>query len=51
MKTAFVQFMVIEGKVLTHIGENPDWGFSPDFLFKICLAVVAGLLIGIEREY
>lgn len=38
-------------KVLTGIGEQPDFGFSPDFLFKILLAIVAGLLIGIEREY
>lgn len=51
MKTALVHFMATEGKVLTHIGESPDWGFSPDFLFKIGLALVAGLLIGIEREY
>lgn len=39
------------GKVLTGIGEEPDFGFSPDFLFKILLAIVAGLLIGMEREY
>ncbi len=38
-------------KVLTGIGEEPDFGFSQDFLFKILLAIVAGLLIGIEREY
>jgi len=38
-------------KVLTGIGEEPDFGFSPDFLYKILLAIVAGLLIGIEREY
>src|SRR5665811_1790127 len=43
--------MLSTDHVLTGIGEHPDWGFSPDFLFKICLAVVAGLLIGIEREY
>lgn len=38
-------------KVLTGIGEEPDFGFSQDFLFKIILAIFAGLLIGIEREY
>ncbi|HET8735455.1 MAG TPA: MgtC/SapB family protein [Pricia sp.] len=38
-------------EVLTGIGEHPDFSFSPDFLFKICLAVAAGLLIGMEREY
>src|SRR5680860_1269528 len=34
-------------KVLTGLGEEPDFGFSPDFLYKILLAIVAGLLIGI----
>lgn len=38
-------------KVLTGIGEEPDFGFSTDFLNKILLATVAGLLIGIEREF
>lgn len=38
-------------KVLTSIGEEPDFTFSPDFLFKILLAIGAGLLIGVEREY
>ncbi len=38
-------------KVLRGIGEEPDFGFSPDFLYKILLAIVAGVLIGIEREY
>lgn len=38
-------------KVLTGIGEEPDFSFSPDFLFKILSAIVAGLLIGLEREY
>ena len=38
-------------RVLTGIGEQPDFAFSPDFLFKILLAIVAGLLIGLEREY
>jgi putative Mg2+ transporter-C (MgtC) family protein len=38
-------------KILTGIGEEPDLGFSPDFLYKIVLALLAGLLIGVEREY
>ncbi len=38
-------------KVLTGMGEEPDFGFSPDFLYKILLAIGAGLLIGFEREY
>lgn len=41
----------ITEKVLTGIGEEPDFGFSPDFLYKILLAVAAGLFIGLEREY
>ncbi|HTO16329.1 MAG TPA: MgtC/SapB family protein [Edaphocola sp.] len=38
-------------KVITGIGEEPDYTFSADFLFKILLAIAAGLLIGVEREY
>lgn len=38
-------------KALTGIGEEPDFTFSADFLFKILLAIAAGLLIGVEREY
>ena len=38
-------------KVLVGIGEQPDFTFSTDFLFKILLAIGAGLLIGVEREY
>lgn len=38
-------------KVLTGIGEEPDFEFSSDFLFKIIMAIVAGLLIGLEREF
>ncbi len=38
-------------KVITGIGEEPDFGFSPAFLYKILLAIVAGVLIGIEREF
>jgi len=39
------------GKVLTGIGEEPNFEISPDILFKILLAIAAGLLIGIEREF
>ena len=38
-------------KVLTRVGELPDFTFSFDFLFKILLAISAGLCIGIEREF
>lgn len=38
-------------RVLTGIGEDPDFAFSPAFLFKIILAIGAGFLIGMEREY
>lgn len=37
--------------ILARVGDDPDFGFSLDFLFKILLAIGAGLLIGIEREY
>ncbi|WP_317045163.1 MULTISPECIES: MgtC/SapB family protein [Arenibacter] len=37
--------------MLGAIGEKPDFGFTSDFLFKILLAVIAGLLIGMEREF
>ncbi len=37
--------------ILTRVGDHPDFSFSFDFLFKILLAIGAGLLIGIEREY
>lgn len=48
-----ISFTAIQSteKILTRIGEVPDFEFSPDFLFKILLAIVAGLLIGIEREF
>lgn len=49
--TMFINIVQSTEKVLTGIGEEPDFGFSPDFLFKILLAIIAGLLIGIEREY
>lgn len=51
LSTIFFNAIQTTEKVLTGIGEEPDFGFSQDFLFKILLAIVAGLLIGIEREY
>lgn len=42
-------FIQVE-KVLNGIGEKPDFTFSQDFVFKIILAIIAGLIIGIERE-
>tara|TARA_R110002049_G_scaffold57021_3_gene156808 strand:+ start:13445 stop:13954 length:510 start_codon:yes stop_codon:yes gene_type:complete len=33
------------------IGNAPDWSFNPDFLFKILLSALSGLLIGLEREF
>ncbi|QLG46537.1 MgtC/SapB family protein [Costertonia aggregata] len=32
-------------------GQVPHWDFDKHFLFKIGLAALAGLLIGLEREY
>ncbi|MCK0115230.1 MgtC/SapB family protein [Gelidibacter sp. F63206] len=51
ISTIFYNTIQTIEKVLTGIGEEPDFGFSQDFLFKIILAILAGLLIGIEREY
>lgn len=50
---SILYFVLLQGveKVLTGIGEDPDFTFSPDFLFKIILAIGAGFFIGIEREY
>lgn len=44
-------FLSFTEKVLTGIGERPDFAFNQHFLFKISLAIIAGLLMGIEREY
>lgn len=41
----------ITEKVVTRIGDVPDFDFSFDFLFKILLAIGAGFFIGIEREF
>tara|TARA_R100000935_G_scaffold54961_1_gene84425 strand:- start:550 stop:1059 length:510 start_codon:yes stop_codon:yes gene_type:complete len=50
---SYVHFNAFQSteRILTGIGEEPDFGFNPDFIFKILLAIVAGLLIGLEREY
>ncbi|MDT7827423.1 MgtC/SapB family protein [Pricia sp. S334] len=47
----FIFTVQVGETVLTGIGEEPDFGFSPDFFYKIVLATIAGLFIGIEREY
>jgi len=49
--TLFYSAIQTTEKVLTGIGEEPDFTFSPDILFKILLAIGSGLLIGMEREY
>lgn len=43
--TSTMYFSAVQSteKVLTGIGEEPDFGFSPDFLYKIVLAIVAGV--------
>ncbi len=38
-------------KILSEIGKYPDFGFSVDIVFKILLAITAGLFIGFEREF
>ena len=47
----FLSSIQTSEKVLVRIGDEPDFSFSFDFLFKILLAVGAGLMIGIEREF
>lgn len=47
----FLSSIQTSEKVLARIGDEPDFSFSFDFLFKILLAVGAGLMIGIEREF
>lgn len=41
----------INGTVPTNIGNNPEWELGFDFMARIGLAVLAGLLIGLEREF
>lgn len=51
MKTLLIYPFFSKGTLLTHIGEHPQWELGIDFIVKIGLSVLAGLLIGIEREY
>jgi putative Mg2+ transporter-C (MgtC) family protein len=48
--SAFYNYRVLD-IVIISIGADPDWSFHKDYFFKILLAVFAGCLIGIEREY
>ncbi|MDL5514358.1 MgtC/SapB family protein [Arenibacter sp. M-2] len=54
--TLFIQYFMtcycdMMDASVSKIGVDPDWGFHEDYLFKILLAILAGCLIGIEREY
>lgn len=51
MKTLLIHPYFSQGTVLNHIGEHPQWELGVDFIVKIGLSILAGLLIGIEREY
>lgn len=51
ISTIFYSAIQTAEKVLTGIGDVPNFEISPDILFKILLAIGAGLLIGMEREY
>lgn len=51
ISTLLFSFIQTTEKILTRIGDEPDFVFNIDFLFKILLAIAAGLLIGLEREY
>lgn len=51
ISTIFLSSIQTTEQILRRVGEQPDLSFNFDFLFKILLAVGAGLLIGIEREY
>lgn len=51
VSTLFISLVQTTEKILKRIGDQPDFDFNFDFLFKILLATGAGLLIGIEREY
>ncbi len=50
ISTIFLNAIQPTEQILTRVGDQPDFSFSFDFLFKILLAIGAGLLIGIERE-
>lgn len=51
ISTLFLSSINTTEQILKRVGDQPDFSFNFDFLFKILLAVGAGLLIGIEREY
>ena len=51
ISTLFLSSIQSTEQILRRVGDQPDFSFNFDFLFKILLAVGAGLLIGIEREY
>ena len=51
ISTIFLSSIQTIENILTRVGDQPDLSFNFDFLFKILLAIGAGLLIGIEREY
>ena len=49
--TIFLNSIQTTEQVLTRVGDQPNLSFNFDFLFKILLAIGAGLLIGVEREF
>ena len=51
ISTIFLSSIQTTEQILKRVGDQPDLSFKFDFLFKTLLAVGAGLIIGIEREY
>lgn len=51
ISTIFLSSIQISEKILARVGDEPDLSFNFDFLFKILLAIGAGLMIGVEREF
>ena len=51
ISTLFLSSIQTTEQLLTRVGDQPDLTFNFDFLFKILLAIGAGLLIGVEREF
>ena len=51
ISTLFLSSIQTTEQLLTRVGDQPDLSFNFDFLFKILLAIGAGLLIGVEREF
>ncbi len=49
--TLFLNSIQTTQQILARVGDQPDLSFNFDFLFKILLAIGAGLLIGVEREF